>query len=52
MKEEKMLEKMEMWQDTKKRFTQMGEYEKMKDGLWGQMMQLDSPKLQKSLEEI
>jgi hypothetical protein len=47
-----MLEKMEMGKDTKECFTEMGQYGEMQDGLWGQMMQLDSPELQKSMEEL
>ena len=47
-----MLEEMKMWQDAKESFTQMCENGKMGNGLWGEMMQLNSPKLQKGLKEI
>ena len=43
---------MEVGKDTKECFTEMGEYRKMQDGLWGQMTQLDSPELKKSMEEF
>jgi len=46
------LEKVEMWQDAKESFRQMCENGEMKNGLWGQMVQLDFPKTQKSLKEI
>ena len=47
-----MLEKMEVGKDAKECFTEMGEYRKMQDGLQGQMMQLDSPEVKKSMEEF
>ena len=47
-----MLKKMEVGKDSKERFAKMGEYRKMQDGLWGQMMQLDSPEVQKSMEKF
>ena len=47
-----MLEKIEVGKDTKECFAEMGEYRRMQDGLWGQIMQLDSPKVQKSMEEL
>ena len=47
-----MLEKMKMREDAKECFTQMGEYRKMQDRLRGQMMQLDSTKLKKGMEEF
>jgi len=42
---------MEVGKDSKECFAKMGEYRKMQDGLRGQMMQLDSPKVQKSMEK-
>jgi hypothetical protein len=47
-----MMEQMKMRLDADKSFTQMCEDGNMKDGLWGQMMQLDSPEFQKSMKEI
>ena len=47
-----MLEKMEVGKDTKECFTEMSEYRKMQDGLGSQMMQLDSPELQKSMKKL
>jgi len=47
-----MLEKMEVGKDTKECFTEMGEYRKMQDRLRGQMMQLDSPKVKKSMGKL
>ena len=41
-----------MWLDAKESFAQMCEDSKMKDGLRGQMMQLDPLKSQKRLKEI
>jgi len=43
---------MEMREDAKECFAKMGEYGKMQDGLWGKMMQLNSPELTKSMEEF
>ena len=47
-----MLEKMEVGKDAKECFTEMGEYRKMQDRLRGQMMQLDSPKVKKSMGKL
>ena len=47
-----MLEKMKVGKDTKECFAEMSKYRKMQDGLWSQMMQLDSRELQKSMEEL
>ena len=47
-----MLEKIEVGKDTKECFAEMSKYRKMQDGLGSQMMQLDSPKLQKSMEKF
>ena len=47
-----MLEKMEMEKNPKKCLTKMSKNIKMQDGLGSQMMQLDSPELQKSIEEF
>ena len=47
-----MLEKMEVEKDTKECSTEMSKNRKMQDGLGSQMMQLDSPKLQKSMEKF
>ena len=41
-----------MREDAKECFTKMGEYGKMQDRLWGQMMQLDSTEVKKSMEEF
>ena len=46
------MEKMEVGKDTKECFAEMSEYRKMQNGLGSQMMQLDSPELQKSMEEL
>ena len=46
------MEKMEVWKDPKECFTEMSKNRKMQDGLGSQMMQLDSPELQKSIEEL
>ena len=51
-KDEKMLEKMEVGKDAKECFAEMGEYRKMQDRLWCQMMQLHSPEVKKSMKEI
>ena len=45
------MEKMEVGKHSLESFAKMGEYRKMQDGLRGQMMQLDSPKVQKSMKE-
>ena len=47
-----MLEKMEVGNDTKECFAEMSKYRTIQDGLGSQMMQLDSPELQKSIEEL
>ena len=47
-----MLEKMEVGKNTKECFAEMSKYRKMQDGLGSEMMQLDSPELQKSIEEL
>ena len=47
-----MLEKVEMGKDAKECFTEMSEYRKVKDRLWGQMMQLDSLELKKGKKEF
>ena len=47
-----MLERMEVGKDTKECFAEMSEYREMQDGLGSQMMQLDSPELQESMEEL
>ena len=47
-----MLKKMEVGKDSKESFAEMSEYRKMQDGLGSKMMQLDSPELQKSIEEL
>ena len=47
-----MLEKMEVGKDAKEWFAKMGKYRKMQDGLQGQMMQLDSPEVKKSMEKF
>ena len=49
---EEMLKEMKMWLDAKESLAQMSEDSKMKNGLRGQMMQLDTPKLKKRMEEI
>ena len=46
------MKKVNVGKNTKECFTEMGEYRRMQDGLWGQIMQLDSPKVQKSMEEL
>jgi hypothetical protein len=50
--DEEMLEKMEVGKNSKECFAKIGEYRKMQDGLWGQMMQLDSPELKKGMEKF
>ena len=47
-----MLEKMEMGKNPKECLVEMNKYRKMQDGLGCEMMQLDSPELQKSIEEL
>ena len=43
---------MEVGKDTKECFAEMSKYRKMQDRLRSQMMQLDSPELQESMEEL
>ena len=52
LKDEEILEKMEMWKNPKESFAEMSKNRKMQNGLRSQMMQLDSPELQKSMEEL
>ena len=47
-----MLEKVKVGKDTKECFVEMSKNRIMQDGLRSQMMQLDSPELQKSIEEL
>ena len=47
-----MLKNMEMGKNTKECFTEMSKNRKMQDGLGSKMMQLDSPELQKGIEEL
>ena len=47
-----MLEKMKKREDAKECFTQMCEYQKMQDRLWGQMMQLDPPEVKKIMKKF
>ena len=47
-----MLKEMKMWLDAKESLAQMSEDSKMKNGLRGQMMQLDTAKSKKRMEEI
>ena len=47
-----MLKKMKMGRNTKECFAEMSKNRKMQDGLGSKMMQLDSPELQKSIEEL
>ena len=47
-----MLEKMEVGKDAKECFAEMGEYRKMQDRLWGQMMHLDSLEAKKIMKEL
>ena len=43
---------MEMGKNPKECFAEMSKYGKMQDGLGSEMMQLNSPKLQKIMEEL
>ena len=52
LKDEEMLEKIEMCKNPKESFAEMSKYRKMLDRLGSEMMQLDSPKLQKSIEKF
>ena len=47
-----MLEKVKVGKNAKECFTKMSKNRKMQNGLRSQMMQLDSPKLQKSIEKF
>ena len=47
-----MLEKVKMRKNANECFAEMGKNGKMQNGMRSQMMQLDSPKLQKSIEKI
>ena len=47
-----MLKKMQVGKNTKEYFAEMSKNKKMQDGLGSQMMQLNSPELQKSIEEL
>ena len=47
-----MLKKMEMGKNTKECFAEMSKNRKMQDGLGIQIMQLDSPKLNQSMEKF
>ena len=46
------MEKVKMRKNAKECFAEMGKNGKMKNGMRSQMMQLDSPKLQKSIEKF
>ena len=47
-----MLEKVKVGKSTKECFAEMSKNRKMQNGLRSQMVQLDSPKLQKSIEKF
>ena len=47
-----MLEKMEIGKNPKECFAEMSKNREMQDRLGSQMTQLDSPELQKSIEEF
>ena len=47
-----MLKKVKVGKNTKECFAEMSENGKMQNGLRSQMMQLDSPELQKSIEKF
>ena len=47
-----MLEKVKAGKNAKECFTEMSKNRKMQNGLRSQMMQLDSPELQKSIEKF
>ena len=49
---EKMLKQIEMGFDPQKSFTKMNKNRDMKDGIWGQVMYLNPPVMQKTSEEI
>ena len=46
------MEKVKIWKNAKECFAEMGKNGKMQNGMRSQMMQLDSPKLQKSIEKF
>ena len=48
----KILEKVKVGKNAKECFAQMGKNGKMQNGMRSQMMQLDSPKLQKGIEKF
>ena len=47
-----MLKKVKMGKNAKECFAEMSKNRKMQNGLGSQMMQLDSPELQKSIEKF
>ena len=47
-----MLKQIEMGFDPQKSFKKMNKNRDMKDGIWGQVMYLNPPVMQKTLEEI
>ena len=49
---EKMLKQIEMGFDPQKSFKKMNKNRDMKDGIWGQVMYLNPPMMQKISEEI
>ena len=51
-KDEEMLEKVKVGKNSKECFAEMSKNRKMQNGLGSQMMQLDSPELQKSIEKF
>ena len=51
-KDEEMLKKVKMGKNAKECFAEMSKNRKMKNGFGSQMMQLDSPELQKSIEKF
>jgi len=51
-KDEEMLEKVKVGKNAKECFAEMSKDGKMQNGLRSQMMQLDSPELQKSIEKF
>ena len=51
-KDEEMLEKVKVGKNAKECFAEMSKNGRMQDGLGSEMVQLDFPKLQKSMEEL
>ena len=51
-KDEEMLNKVKVGKNAKECFAEMSENGKIQNGLRSQMMQLDSPKQQKSIEKL